>query len=581
MAEQVVDGMTQHEVQGIGAAPGAAVGPAVVVDRVEVVVPDLPEPAAAFRAASAAVAAELGALAAATKAKGREEAASVLEAQALMAEDPMLASTVEEKLAASKSLGAAIGEAGAELSAMLQALDDPYLAARAADVAEVVDRVSCHLAGVEPRSLDRGEPSVFVAKNLTAAETAQMDPDLVLGFVTETGGPTSHVVIIARSLGVPAVVGTGEHGAAVVDGDLVAIDGGSGEVVIRPDGPIAADFATRADRHRAAVEAAEAWRGRPVHFDGAAVAVAANVANQADLDKAIAEGADGIGLLRTEFLFLDRPDAPSEDEQYEFYARAAEAFDAPVVIRTFDIGGDKPADYLTIPGEENPFLGVRGARLYHHHVAVFETQVRAVLRAAARGDVWMMVPMISTVEEIVELRSWIDRITAGMTGEHDIGIPKFGAMVEVPALALIAEAAADHVDFLSIGSNDLTQYTLAADRTNEALGSLQDALHPSVLALCDLVAIGGRSAGVSVSVCGLSAADPAGAAAYAAMGIDKLSVSGSMVNLIKSTVAELDPGPGRAAVDEAIRSRSATAARERIDRWRLGGRDGDERDGGS
>ncbi len=565
MAETDLQNNESIALKGIGAAPGVSVGPAVIVDRVEVVVPDLPEPLQAFTAATEAVAKDLENLAATAKARDREEAASVLEAQALMAADPMLISSVEAKLGESLGLGQAISEAGSELSAMLAALDDPYMAARAADITEVVDRVSCHLAGVPPRELEGDEPAVYVASVLTAAETAQMDPEKVLGFVTETGGPTSHVVIIARSMGVPAVVGTGDRPPGLAAGELVALDGATGEVVLRPDESTVADFTRRSERHRASVEAATAWRGRAVNFGGNVVSVAANVANEADLERAIAEQADGIGLLRTEFLFLDRPSPPTEEEQFDFYSRAAAAFDAPVVIRTIDIGGDKPADYLTLPGEENPFLGVRGARLYHHHGEVFESQVRAILRAAAHGDIWMMIPMITTVEEIIDIRAWVERIAAEQPG--DAAMPRFGAMVEVPALALTVDAAASHVDFLSIGSNDLTQYTLAADRTNEGLGHMQDAAHPSVLALCNMVAAGAKKAGISSSVCGLSAADPLLASAYAAMGIDKLSVSGAMVNQIKSTVAALDPEAGMDAVEAAMRCPTATEARVAIERW--------------
>ncbi|MEM7274221.1 MAG: phosphoenolpyruvate--protein phosphotransferase [Actinomycetota bacterium] len=567
MAEQI-------ELRGIGAATGAAVGRAVLLaDRTDVVVPDVEEPAEAFRAAASVVAGDLSDLADQAGERGRDEAASVLQAQSLMAEDPMLASSVEVKLGEGQSFHTAIAEAGTELRTMLESLDDPYLAARAADVAEVVERISCHLAGVPLRQLESGgEPVIYLATTLTAAETAQMDPNAVLGFVTETGGPTSHVVIIARSMGVPAVVATGDGSmsrAGLSDGDLAALDGGTGEVVLRPNEDVRAEYGVRVERHRAAVEAAEAWRGQPVRFGERAVTVAANVANQADLDQAIEAKADGIGLLRTEFLFLDRPAPPSEDEQYQFYAAAAQGFDQPVVIRTFDIGGDKPADYLTITDEENPFLGVRGARLYRHHPEVFETQVRAVLRAAVHGDVWMMIPMVTTIEEILDLRTWIDRIAAdAANGDHEVRMPKLGVMVEVPALALNADAVVDRVDFVSIGSNDLTQYTLAADRTNEALGHLQDALDPSVLRLCELVAAAARRADISVSVCGLSAADPSAAAAYAALGIDKLSVSGRMVNPTKAVVAALEHEPGRTAVEEALVSGSAAAARARLDRWR-------------
>ena len=280
------------------------------------------------------------------------------------------------------------------------------------------------------------------------------------------------------------------------------------------------------------------------------------------------EGADGIGLLRTEFLFLDRADPPSEDEQYEFYATAARSFDHPVVIRSFDIGGDKPAPYMQVDEEENPFLGVRGARLYSHQPEAFETQVRAVLRAAAVGSVQLMLPMISTVDEVVTLRSWIDRIASQVEADGAaFDMPDVGVMVEVPAAALVADALMKHVDFVSIGSNDLTQYTLAADRTNGALGHLQDPLHPAVLALCVFTANAARTAGVPASVCGLVAADSLGAAACSSMGIGKLSVSASMVNSVKATISSLDPSGGHAALELAIASSSATEARAALAEW--------------
>lgn len=559
----------ESTVRGLGVSPGVAVGPAV---RVVVAVPPIPpldDAEAAVRSAVATAEHELRSLADDLRARGRDEGAEVLTAQSLMAADPMLLDGIVAKLGDGTSPDDAISMTSDELQAMLRGLDDPYLAQRADDIGEAAERVRRILAGVDSTDLTSfAEPVVLVADALTAAETAQLDPAVVLGFVTETGGPTSHVVIIARALGVPAAVGAGGLMAAADGADVVALDGATGEVVLDPTPATVDDFEARAAEHAAGMARAAAYHGVQVRHGDRPIAVPANVASRADLDRAIEVGADGIGLLRTEFLFLDRAEPPTEDEQYEFYAAAAGAFDHPVVIRSFDIGGDKPAEYMQVEVEENPFLGVRGARLYEQQAAAFESQVRAVLRAACHGTVQLMLPMISTVDEVVTIRAWIDRVAGELADEGvDHAMPAVGVMVEVPAIALVADAVMPHVDFVSIGSNDLTQYTLAADRTNGTLGHLQDPLHPAVLALCVFTANAARTAGVPSSVCGLAAADPLGAAAFAAMGIDKLSVSGSMVNTIKSAIDDLDPGEGHGALEAALASADAAGAREALAAW--------------
>ena len=549
---------------GTGAAGGVAIGPAVVIDTVEVEIPVTDDPVASFNEAMAAVQADLIRLQEHARNAGRTEAAEVLGAQALMAEDPMLADSVAEGVEAGATLEEAVTNTSAEIAAMFAAIDDPYIAARATDVVEVTDRVRRHLAGVESTDLGAIEvPSILVAAAITAAETALLDPNLVLGFITEAGGPTSHVAIIARSLGVAAVVGTTGVVELVSAGDSVALDGTSGDVAIRPNDETTATFTARRDAYVAAQQAAARYRGVRVSLGSRGVAVPANVGSREDIELAIAEGADGIGLLRTEFLFLDRSAAPSEEEQFEFYSFAAQGFDDTVVIRTFDIGGDKPASYLDIDPEENPFLGVRGARLYSQETDLFNTQVRAILRASIHGDVAMMLPMISHVAEIREVRAQIFDVAQQLTDEgiaHEV--PPIGVMVEVPAVALVADAVAAEVDFFSIGTNDLTQYTMAADRTNGVLDGFQDPLHPAVLALCKLTADAAHRNGITVSVCGLAAADPAGAVVLAAMGIDKLSVSGRSVNPTKSVIDSLDAASAEQLVQPVLAAASASEVRE-------------------
>ena len=554
----------ETRIVGTGAAGGVAIGPAVVIDTVEVEIPDTDDPVASFNEAMAAVQADLIRLQEHARNAGRTEAAEVLGAQALMAEDPMLADSVAEGVEAGATLEEAVTNTSAEIAAMFAAIDDPYIAARATDVVEVTDRVRRHLAGVESTDLGAIEvPSILVAAAITAAETALLDPNLVLGFITEAGGPTSHVAIIARSLGVAAVVGTTGVVELVSAGDSVALDGTSGDVAIRPNDETTATFTARRDAYVAAQQAAARYRGVRVSLGSRGVAVPANVGSREDIELAIAEGADGIGLLRTEFLFLDRSAAPSEEEQFEFYSFAAQGFGDTVVIRTFDIGGDKPASYLDIDPEENPFLGVRGARLYSQETDLFNTQVRAILRASIHGDVAMMLPMISHVAEIREVRAQILDVAQQLTDEgiaHEV--PPIGVMVEVPAVALVADAVAAEVDFFSIGTNDLTQYTMAADRTNGVLDGFRDPLHPAVLALCKLTADAAHRIGITVSVCGLAAADPAGAVVLAAMGIDKLSVSGRSVNPTKSVIDSLDAASAEQLVQPVLAAASASEVRE-------------------
>ena len=554
---------TEIRISGTPASSGVALGPAVVIDHQTVEVHDLADPAPAFVTAVDEVRQELQSMCDSAREAGRAEAGDVLEAQSLMAADPMLVDAVNAALADGASLAEALTRTETDIKAIFAAIDDPYMAERAQDVGEVIDRIRRNLAGVDsPGSRLIETPSVLVARSVTAADTALLDPDLVLGFVTETGGATSHVAIIARSLGVAAVVGANGVVDSVSDGDPIALDGSTGDVAVRPGAGTADDFRTRRAAAEAELAAAERFRGIGVSFRGQPIRVSANVGSRSDIDRAVEVGAEGVGLLRTEFLFLDRTEAPSEQEQFEFYSYAGSSFSEPVVVRTFDIGGDKPAPYLEVEEEENPFLGVRGARLYAHCPDVFETQVRAILRAAGTGDVQMMLPMVSTVEEVTELRARIMQTAAGLEAEGaEHAVPPIGVMVEVPSIALTADAVAPHVDFFSIGTNDLTQYAMAADRTNGSLDSLQDALHPAVLALCERTVAAGRRHGISVSVCGLAAADRLGAAVLTAMGVDKLSVSARSVNMVKSVVDSLDRAGAGAMAGEALGAATAAEVR--------------------
>lgn len=550
---------------GIAASSGVGYGPVLVLADAQVTVPDHDDPKAAFAEAVAAVRRDLEDLRDHARASDRAEAADVLTAQALMAEDPMFVDAVGEALDLGNGLGDAISIAAAQIAEMLASLSDPYLAARSADVLEVAGRVSRWLAGIDDNTLaNLTERSVIAAQALTAAQTAQLDPLLVLGFVTEEGGPTGHVAVIARSLAIPAVVGVEGLMAEVGAASTIAIDGATGETVIDPEPEVAAEYEGRSEALRRLREAATRYRGTVVRFDGEPLGVAANVGGPTDVLRAVETGADGIGLYRTEFLFLDRDSPPTEDEQYEVYSEAARSFDHPVVIRTFDIGGDKPSTYLDTPVEENPFLGERGVRLYSRFDELFATQAAALIRAAAHGDIWIMVPMIATISDAVTARDRIREVRNQRAERGDVvGDPKIGIMVEVPSAALIAPALAREVDFFSIGTNDLTQYTLAADRTNARLAHYSDAAHPAVLRLCSEVAAAAHTAGITVSVCGEAAGDPLLALLFAAMGISKLSMAPPSVDLVKARISEADPWRTRDALAAALDAGEAATARTR------------------
>ncbi len=548
-------------IKGAGASPGVAIGPAFVVYEAEVEVPIFDDPVQAFSEAAAAVAESLRASSKIAGEAGRKEAENILNAQAMMAEDAMLSEAVTAHLESGSRLGEAVNKAGKEVADMLASLDDPYLAARSADVGEIAERIRRQLAGASQVRIANTVPSIIVANMITAADTAVMNPDSILGLLTETGGPTGHVAVIARSLGIPAVVGAVEATSAARLAKTVALDGTTGEVAFDPGEDEHDAFVLRRVAYREMMKAASAFRGKHVEVNGQRIRVAANVGTPDDLTAAMEARSDGIGLFRTEFLYLGRSKPPSQEEQYELYLKAAKAFDDPVVIRTFDIGGDKPATYIGVPDEENPFLGTRGVRLYEQERDIFKDQVKAIARASTAGDIWMMIPMIATVDDFTAARRLVDEATAELDQEDTDWSPfKVGVMIEVPSAALVARRMAEHVDFFSIGTNDLTQYTMAADRTSGTLAEYADPLHPAVLQLCNLTAEAARAAGISVAVCGEAASDLAAATLFMDMGIDKLSVSAPRVDVVKAHISELVVDDER--LSGALSSASPTDSRE-------------------
>ena len=438
-----------------------------------------------------------------------------------------------------------------------EALADPYLKARAADVRAVADQLLRVLLGASGAVAP--ESGVLIAADLTPAEASGLDPERVAGVLLAFGSPAAHSAVLLRTRGIPAVVGAGPAVLDVPDGTPVGLDGSTGEVLVAPP-----EAALAALRERAAEQASRRARaaGRAsapaVTRDGVTVAVGANVGSLGDARAAADNGADLVGLIRTEFLFLDRDAAPDVDEQEAALRAIAAALDGRrITVRTLDVGGDKPLRYLPAPAEENPFLGVRGIRYALRHPALLADQLLAVVRVARDVPVSLMFPMVSTVDEVVRARRMLDAAVARMGRTAPAGL-QVGIMVEVPAAALRAAAFAPHVDFFSIGTNDLTQYTLAAERGNAALAELADGLDPGVLRLIDAVC---RGAGerVTVAVCGELAGDEAAAPLLAGLGVRELSVAPRAVPAVKEAVRATDLA-GAAAIARAAQELPGAAA---------------------
>lgn len=456
------------------------------------------------------------------------EAQAVLEAQALMAQDPELMADVERRIAVGSTAERAVYDAFASYRALLAGAGE-YLAGRVADLDDVRNRIVARLLGVPmPGVPDSDEPYVLIARDLAPADTALLDPALVLGFVTEEGGPTSHSAILARALGVPAVValpGAGE----LAEGTVVAVDGSSGEVFVEPGEQKRTELTEAAAARKAALAASS---GPGATSDGHRVPLLANIGGPADVPAAVAAGAEGVGLFRTEFLFLDdSANAPSEDRQVEAYRQVLAAFpEGRVVVRVLDAGADKPLDFLTPADEPNPALGVRGLRSLLEHPEVLRTQLRALAKASAELPVHLevMAPMVADRQDA---KAFADACrAAGLAA-------KFGAMVEIPSAALRARSVLREVEFLSLGTNDLAQYTFAADRQVGAVSRWQDPWQPALLDLVAVAAEAAKAEGKSCGVCGEAAADPLLACVLVGLGVSSLSMGAASIPYVRGALA--------------------------------------------
>ena len=451
-------------------------------------------------------------------------------------------------------------------AAQWDALEDEYLRARAADLRSVGRQVLARLLGLALPGPELEAPGVVIARDLTPADTVGLDPSMALGIVTAAGGPTSHAAVLARSSGIPAVVGAGDSVLTVPEGTPIALDGSTGVVHVDPDPSVVSELTAARDARDAVVREAQASALEPARtIDGVTIEVAANIGSPVDAARAVAAGADGVGLFRTEFLFMGRSAMPDEREQEAAYRETAEALGGrPLVIRTLDAGADKPIPYLDQPSEANPFLGVRGIRLGLQRPELLQAQLRAILRVAADHPLRVMFPMVATVDE---LREAMDLLRGA--GERPPTL-EVGVMVEVPSAALLADRLADDADFFSIGTNDLTQYTMAADRGNVRVGALADAVHPAVLRSIRMTVEAADARGRWVGVCGELAGDADATPLLLGLGVRELSMGAPSIALVKRAVRTVDLPVARALADDALACASAGEVRELLRSARSG-----------
>ncbi|BAI75556.1 phosphotransferase system, enzyme I (plasmid) [Azospirillum sp. B510] len=556
-------------IAGIGASPGLAIGPIHVMPKAELTVPDRPAPLLEggnrLHEALNLTRQQLKALADDTARRLGPAEAGIFAAQAELLNDTDVITLACQLMVEGHGPGWSWNEAVERNAATLAANPNPVLAGRAADLRDVgrrvLTRIDPDLHGGSIRDLPE-TPCILVADDLSPSDTAALDMGRVIGLATAQGGPTSHTAILARTLGLPAVVAGGGALTGIANGTIAILDGQSGRLYLEP---AESDlFAAHGWIEEQSVKKAqqEERRGLPARTrDGHMVEIGANVNRPDQVPMALSQGAEGVGLMRTEFLFLERGDAPGEEEQYQTYSAMLAALDGrPLIVRALDIGGDKQVPHLHLPHEENPFLGVRGARLLLRHPELLEPQLRALYRAAKDakpGALLIMFPMITTLREIEALRAVCDRIQA----ELDAPAVPLGIMVEVPAAAIQADVLARHVDFFSIGTNDLTQYALAIDRQHPELAAEADSLHPSVLRLIRLTVEGAEKHGRWVGVCGGIAGDPFGAALLAGLGVRELSMTPRDIPGVKDRLRDSSLADLRALAQRALDCESSDEVR--------------------
>jgi len=568
-------GATDNTRRGIGVSPGVAIGPSLVLERRRAAV-------SAKTLDVAAAASELARLAEAVRRaraeledlKVRSDAAlghgvaQIFEAQMLLLEDAMFLGEVEHRVTARQQNAEwAVREVGRDLSSRLSSISDVYLRERGTDIDDLTERLLRALLGEKGHRLDQlVEPVVLFAHDLTPSETAQLDPDMILGFATDIGSRTSHTAIVARSLEIPAVVGLHDITSTLQSGQDVVIDGDAGVVIVGPDHDQLEEYRARDTLRVSQAEACLADRDLPAETsDGFRVTVLANIAAAADAQSVLDYGGEGVGLFRSEYLYLRSPGVlPSEEDHYLEYRAVLEAMaPRPVSIRTMDIGGEKllPGDPAASDTGPESLLGLRGLRLALREREIFSTQLRGLLRASVHGRLQIMLPFVSGVEELRETRSLIDEARRQLVDRgHEVAdVVPVGVMLEVPAAAMIVDLLADEADFFAIGSNDLIQYMLAVDRSNDAVAHLYEPLHPAVIRILRHIVEAARQKGIPVSMCGEMAAEPLTVLILLGLGISELSMNPSAIPVIKNVLRRLSRDKAKEVLESALELETASA----------------------
>ncbi|HEY4690363.1 MAG TPA: phosphoenolpyruvate--protein phosphotransferase [Anaerolineae bacterium] len=563
--------MVAQSLQGIAASPGIAIGPIFHYRPRRVMaehypIDDVDGEIVRLEQALAEARRELDALSIQMRDGIGPREAAIFEAHRMFLDDPELLGRVWARLQTDRVNAEYAWQEGAQhYAAALEAIGDNHLAARAADVQDVAQRVLRILSNKTSQVAGPTEAAVIVADDLAPSDIVALDRAKAIAFCTAGGGPTSHAVILSKALGIPAIVGLGDAVRHGPEGVRAIVDGANGTLLIDPDEATIAEYRQRAEAFRQMRDSAFGVADQQaVTTDGVHVEVMANIGSVEEAAAALASGAEGVGLLRTEFLYLDRDNPPDEDEQTAIYRAVFEMMgQRPVVVRTLDVGGDKPVSYLNMLVELNPFLGLRGVRLTLARPDLFRTQLCALLRSGEGHNLRIVFPMVATVEDVIAARRYVDEARASLDarGLRYARQCQVGIMVEVPSAAVIADTLAEVVDFFSIGTNDLAQYTLAADRTNAAVSPMADAFHPAVLRLIGMVIEAAHARGRRVGLCGELAGEPLAAPVLLGLGLDEFSMGLRSIPLVKQAIRRFSTEQAGSIARRALSLRTASEVR--------------------
>ena len=553
--------------QGIGASDGISIGKIYKYNQVEIIIEkkaisDTQAEVESFKAAISKSEVELKAIQEKTEKNVNAETAAIFGAHIEILNDPELESSVIAKIN-DENVNAdyALQEVSDSFVLIFESMDNEYFRERAADIKDVTKRVLTHIQKLQVSSLaEISEEVIVLAKDLTPSDTAQLNKKLVKGFITDIGGRTSHSAIMARTLEIPAVVGTKDAFSKLETGDSVILNGSTGEIILNPTEDEKKSYIAKIEAYAKEKATWQLFLDKPsITKDGKHFEIGANIGNPEDLEGVTNNGSDCIGLYRTEFLYMGKSDYPNEEEQLKAYRAVLEGMgDKPVVVRTLDIGGDKELSYLKMEHEMNPFLGNRALRLCLNMPDVFRTQLRALLRASVYGDLHIMFPMIATVGELRKAKEFVENVRTELKEE---GIPvaedfKIGIMIEIPAAAIIADVLAKEVDFFSIGTNDLIQYTFAADRMNEKVSYLYQPFNPSLLRLISMVIKAAHKEGKWVGMCGEMAGEIKALPVLLGLGLDEFSMSASGVLRARHLAASIDTKEAKNLAEAALNCES-------------------------